>query len=88
MTPIEFPEQTTVVAKDQPEYLPLPAHIGHGPEGAVTSCWKMNWRERLQILFTGKVWVSLWCFHKPVTPSKISAFKSDFDLSPHPIYSE
>lgn len=23
---IEFPEQTTVIAKDQPQYNPLPAH--------------------------------------------------------------
>lgn len=26
MTPIEFPEQTIVWAKDQPPYLPLPAY--------------------------------------------------------------
>jgi hypothetical protein len=77
MKPIEFKEQTVIVAKDQPEYLPLPAFIDNGPEGAVISCWGMTWRERLQILFTGKIWVSLWCFHKPVTPSKIAAFKSE-----------
>ena len=27
MQPIEFPQQTTVLAKDQPEYTPLPVHI-------------------------------------------------------------
>lgn len=77
MIPVEFPEQTTVVAKDQPEYLPLPAIIYDSPEGEVVSCWKMSWKERLQILLTGKVWLSLWCFHKPITPSRICAFKKD-----------
>lgn len=27
MRPIEFPEQTHVLAKDQPQYTPLPVHI-------------------------------------------------------------
>lgn len=77
MTPIEFKEQNIIIAKDQKEYLPLPAFIDSGPEGAVVSCWKLNFKERLKILFTGKIWLSLWCFHKPVTPSKIAAFKSE-----------
>ncbi len=77
MKPIEFPEQTTIVAKDQPEYMPLPAFIDSGPQGDVISCWQLTWKERLQILFTGKIWLSLWCFHKPITPSRIAAFKSE-----------
>jgi len=76
MIPIQFPEQTTIVAKDQSEYMPLPAFIDNGPQGEVISCWQMTWKERLQILFTGKIWLSLWCFHKPITPSRLSAFKS------------
>lgn len=77
MTPIEFKEQNTVAAKDQPEYQPLPCHVDAGPEGTVTACWKMNWKERIHVLLTGKVWVSLWCFHKPITPSRISVFKKE-----------
>lgn len=38
MTPIEFPEHNVVFAKDQPEYLPLPAHKSNGVTGEVTSC--------------------------------------------------
>lgn len=33
MTPIEFPEHNVVFAKDQPEYLPLPAHKSNGVTG-------------------------------------------------------
>ena len=78
MIPIEFKEQTVIVAKDQPEYLPLPAYIGDSPEGEVVSCWKLSWRERLKLLITGRIWVSLWCFYKPVTPLLLTVDKSDF----------
>lgn len=77
MTPIEFKEQNVIVAKDQPEYMPLPAYIHHGPLGEVISCWKLSWRERLKLLITGRIWVSLLCFHKPVTPSRLSVYKKD-----------
>lgn len=41
MIAVEFPQQTVVFAKNQPEYNPLPAHVsanGH----VVTSCWKLT----------------------------------------------
>lgn len=77
MKPIEFPEQNVVFAKDQPEYLPLPAFKSNDPMGQVISCWELSFRERLRILFTGKLWVSLASFHKPLTPSLFSTKKSD-----------
>lgn len=77
MKPIEFTEQTTIVAKDQPEYIPLPAFIDQGPEGAVIFCMGLSIRERITLLFTGKLWCSLLCFHKPVTPSFFSVKKSE-----------
>lgn len=71
MNPIEFPQQNTVFAKDQPEYLPLPAH--RSDDGmTVTACWGMSWRERLRILWTGRVYVSLLTFGRPLTPSIVS----------------
>lgn len=78
MKAIPFKEQTATAAKDQPEYLPLPCHISNESDGIVTACWKMNFRERITALFTGKIWVQLMCFHKPITPSKISIFKPEF----------
>ena len=69
MKPVEFPEQNVVYAEDQPEYLPLPALNTKNEHGEVISCWQLSFKERLRILFTGRLWVSLWCFGKPLTPS-------------------
>lgn len=66
MKPIEFPEQNCVYAKDQPKYLPLPAH--KDPDGVVTSCWAMSWRERFRVLFTGKIWWRVATFNRPLQP--------------------
>ena len=77
MNPIEFKEQNVVFAKDQPEYQPLPAFRNNSPQGEVISCWKLSFRERLRILFTGKLWVSLCSFNKPLTPSFFTTKKSD-----------
>jgi hypothetical protein len=66
--PIEFSEQNVVFAKDQPEYLPLPAYrSADGQE--VTACWGMTWRERLRVLITGRVYVTLLTFGRALTPS-------------------
>lgn len=77
MKPIEFPEQNVVFAKDQPEYLPLPAFRNDGGMGEVISCWQLTLRERLRLLLTGKLWVSLAMFGKPPTPSFFTTKKSD-----------
>lgn len=69
MEPIKFKGHNVVFAENQPEYKPLPAFKSDGPEGAVVSCWKLSFRERIKILFTGKLWLSLWSFHQPLTPS-------------------
>ncbi len=53
-------------AKDQPEYLPLPAH--QTEDGRVTSCWKMNLRERLIVLLTGRMYLTAFTFNKPLQP--------------------
>lgn len=77
MKPIEFPEQNTVYAKDQPQYQPLPAFKADTPQGEIVSCWKLSFKERIVLLFTGKLWVSLMCFNKPLTPSFFTVKKSD-----------
>lgn len=66
MKPIEFPGQNCVYAKDQPEYLPLPAH--KTDYGEVTSCWKLTWRERLRVLVSGRIWWSQLTFNQPLQP--------------------
>ena len=69
MKPVEFKHQNIVFAKDQPEYQPLPSLRLDTPEGEVISCWRLSFKERLQVLVFGRVWLSLMSFNKPLTPS-------------------
>ena len=62
-----FPE--VVFAKHQPEYLPLPAISN--PEGRVTTRWCLSWRERLQALWGGNVWLQVLTFNHPLQPVKL-----------------
>jgi len=80
MKPIEFPEQNTVVAEDQPEYLDLPGLRHHNVEGELITCWSLSWRERFKVLFSGCVWLNMWTFNKPVTPVRLSVDKADMNL--------
>ena len=77
MKPIKFKEQNCTFAENQPEYLPLPALKEKTNKGAVISCWQLSLFERLRILFTGKLWVCLLSFNKPLTPSLFTTKKSD-----------
>jgi hypothetical protein len=72
MKAIEFKHQNVVFAKDQPEYLPLPALKIDSLIGEVVSCWKLSFKERVKIVFTGKVWLSLMSFSEPLTPCFMS----------------
>lgn len=81
---VEFPEQTVVIAKDQPEYLPLPAHRAkNDPKGCVTCCWKMTLRERLRLLWTGRVWHQVLTFNQPLQPQLLMVEKPALS-SPRP----
>ena len=77
MKPIEFPEVNCTYAKDQPEYLPLPVFKSAEPHGECISCWELTWRERIKLLFTGKMWLSMLTFHKPLTPVRPTVNKAD-----------
>jgi hypothetical protein len=77
---IEFPEQTIVIAKDQPEYLPLPAHrFADDPHGRIACCWCMTWRERLHVLWTGIVWHEILTFNQSLQPQRLSTDKPDMN---------
>lgn len=66
MKPIHFREVNVTFAKEQPQYNPLPAW--RGIDGTVISCWRMTWRERFRVLFTGHVWVRMLTFNRPLQP--------------------
>jgi len=82
MHPSEFKEQNIVFAENQDEYLSLPAHKANTPEGEVLSCWKMSFKERLYCLFTGKVWLMVMTFNKPLSPVYLTTVKRYVIKSP------
>lgn len=84
MKPIKFKEQNIIFAENQPEYLPLPAFKNNSPQGEVISCWQLSWKERLRILWTGKLWVSLLSFNNPPTPSFFTTKKSEVLITHNP----
>lgn len=72
MKPISFEGQNSEIAKDQDEYQTLPALE---LDGHVISCWKLSLKERFMIIFTGRIWVNIWTFGKPLQPQAISVEK-------------
>lgn len=86
MRPIKFKESNTLYAKDQPQYLQLPGFVDPNPlepHGDVVFCMGLSFRERLRLLFTGRLWCSLRMFRthlgnvRPLTPSFFTTKKSD-----------
>lgn len=77
MKPIDFPESNVIIAKDQPEYRPLPSNYANDDYGTVTFCWRLTWRERLRLLVTGKLWHQVLTFKKPLQPQLPSAKKPE-----------
>lgn len=71
MKPILFKEADILFGKDQPKYKPLPAY--RCDDGEVISCWGVGWFERLQVLFTGRVWVSVLSGGGPIQPIALHA---------------
>ena len=69
---VKFKECNVVYAEDQEEYLPLPAH--RTQSGAVTCCWKLSFTERLLVLFTGKIFLTVLTFNHPLQPQLASVF--------------
>ncbi len=75
MKPIKFKEQNIVFAETQDQYGNLPAY--KDDDGVIVSCWNLTFIERLRVLFSGKLWLGLWSFNKPLTPSFMTTKKSD-----------
>lgn len=74
MKPIKFEHSNVEYGKNQPQYLPLPAY--KDKEGYVTSCWSLSFFERMQVLFTGRVYLTLGTFNEPIQPQRLHL---DFD---------
>jgi hypothetical protein len=73
---IEFPEQTQIIAKDQPPYRALPCHrFTDDPSGRIAFCWSLSWRERLAVLFRGVLWHEVLTFERPLQPQLLTVTK-------------
>jgi hypothetical protein len=82
MKPFKFKQCNVTFAKDQPEYQQLPALKLDTPQGEVISCWKLSFVERITIIFTGKIWLQLLSFNKPLTPSYITLNRKELFTTP------
>lgn len=76
-----------VLAKDQPEYIPLPVAKVQYSDGthSMISCYKLTWRERFTILLRGKVWWEQLTFGQALQPQQMHISEPlagvDFTLS-------
>ena len=55
MKPAEFPQQTMVLAKDQPQYEPFPVHFDANL-GACIGCFELDDTERATLAAGGRLW--------------------------------
>lgn len=77
MRPKNFEEANVEIAKDQPEYQPLPAFVNNTPEGEVISCWELSFKERLRVLFKGEIWLMVMSFNRPLNPVYLTTNKEE-----------
>lgn len=68
MKPVEFPGVNVVFAKDQPEYVPLPAmKVPDDPQGLIITKWELSPDELKRIQETGTI------------PGKIEVIKAEYN---------
>ena len=78
MDPIKFPECNAEFAKDQPQYLTLPAYrCPNDRRGQIVCCWQLSWKERISVLLRGVIWHSVLTFNEPLQPIKLQTEKFD-----------
>jgi len=76
MKPVTFPGVNVIIAKDQPEYLPLPAIVLEG--GEVITCWELSDEELLQLIDTKRIYLSQLTFSSPLQPILPSVNLEDY----------
>lgn len=75
MGPINFDGANCVYGKDQPEYMPLPAHKDEN--GVVLTCWKLSPEDIQRIQETGVIWLEMLTFNEPLQPVRLDSQKPD-----------
>ena len=72
----EFPEQNVVIAKDQPEYREMPAHIDF-ERGVVTCCWELTPDEIAEVVRAGRIWHQVMTFNQKLQPQLLTVEKPE-----------
>jgi len=62
-----------VYAKDQPQYQPLP--VLRSSDGSVVSRWRLSWKERFKVFFSGDIYLFVSTFNQPLQPVLIEVDK-------------
>jgi len=69
MKAIKFDKVNVELAKDQDDYITLPAQVRK--DGEVISCYKPTFIERLRILFGENLYISQLTFNSPLQPQRL-----------------
>lgn len=72
MENIYFDECNYEIAKNQPEYITLKAHVDD--EGIVTTCYKLSFLELIKIIFTRKLYLSIMTFKMKLQPQRLTVY--------------
>ena len=75
MENIKFDESNIVIAKDQDEFKALWAYMD---DEVTVSCYKLSFKERLKILFSGELWIGQVNFGMPLQAQLPSVYKETF----------
>lgn len=67
------------IAKDQPEYFPLPALMDTAPGnvGLVVTRWRPSAEELAKLLAGEDVFLSIWTFNNPLQPVRLDVGPPD-----------
>ena len=83
MKPAGFPEVNIVLGEKQDQYNDLPAFYSpKDPQGRIITSWSLTIRERIKVLFRGRIWLSTLTFRKPLQPLFMTADKTDLLKTP------
>lgn len=74
MKPIEFEGCNVTIAKDQPQYQPLPAMISEDKKTVITE-WQVSDEEKLAIVNGANIRLSIMTFGKPLQPLLLETSK-------------
>lgn len=76
--PNKYKDLEVVYAKNQPEYIPLPSI--KTVEGQVITRWRFSLKERIKLLLTGNLYLSLLTFNQPLQPIQLSVDAPKLDI--------